>query len=197
MEKLNARLTILFSLAWLIYLLFTMVQAFVDFQNIKRIDWEKAENVSSKYTGYKATIITKAYKKDNIIIKRDYGFFGQGINMVLSGVDKNDKYANLTFYVKNKDYSLNKDKKASIPYFTLRKMGKPASFLFVLLDLWKFNYSKTIAFIILFVPLLFLFIVSKIRRDENFKIEELNVNSKIVNYSYIFFTICLLLNFIV
>lgn len=196
MEKLNERLTILFSLAWLIYLLSTIIQSLVDFQNVKRIDWQKTENVSSTYTGYKATIITRSYKKDNIIIKRDYGFFGQGINMAFSGVDQNNKYVNLTFYVKNKDYSLNEQERTEIPYFALREIDQPASFFSVILDLWKFNYSKTIAFIILFCPLLLIFLVSKIK-VKNFKIEELNVNSKMVNYLYLLFMICLLFNFIV
>jgi len=199
MEKLTYRLVSFFSILWFLYLLYTIAISFSDLEKMKQIKWVEAKNVSSIYKGYKATIITRAYEKDNIIIKRDYGFFGQGLNIYLSGVNKNKDVVDITFFVNEKEYdtSNKNDHQVSIPYFALRNIDSPANHFFLLIDIWKFNYSKIIGFIILFFPLLFAFLYSKFTRNKEFKLEDLDIKNKTVNYIYIMFVLCLLINFAV
>lgn len=200
MEKLTYRLVSFFSILWFLYLLYTITISFSDLGKMKQINWVEAKNISSIYKGYKATIITRAYQKDNIIIKREYGFFGQGLNIYLSGIDKNKKIADINFFVKEKDYNTsdkNGSKPVSIPYFTLRKIDSPANHFFLWIDIWKFNYSKIIAFSVLFCPLLFVFLYLKLTGNKEFKLKDFDTKSKMVNYIYIMFVLCLLINFIV
>ena len=73
---------------WFLYLVYTVIISFFDIYNIKQIQWKQAKNVSSIYNGYKASIVTKAYKKLNVKIERQYGYFSQGLSVWLWGIDK-------------------------------------------------------------------------------------------------------------
>lgn len=200
LDKLTFRLIYLFSILWLMYLVYTVTISFSDQQKMKQIYWYGAKNISSIYKGYKASIITRSYEHENLIIKRDYAFFGQGLNMYLSDVDRKKEIVDITFFVYENDYQLSNNTISSavtIPYFGLRKGESSASRFLLWLDIWKFNYSKIIAFGILFCPLLLVLLYLKITGNKKYKLEDFDTKNRFINYTYILFALCLLVNFLI
>ncbi|WP_300670320.1 hypothetical protein [Soonwooa sp.] len=196
MKKLANRFLYIFTYLWLLYFVFSIFQTVYDVPNIKNIKWQNAENISSVYNGSKATIVTKAYKKD-FVVEREYPYFGLGLNNFLSGIDKTHKTVDINFFVKEKDFQSIKlkNKKQSIPYFSIRGGDLPASKFLVFLDIWKYNYNTTIAFLILFAPMLIIYIVKWLKKSKQ-PIEDYFNNTDLnLNYIYILFVIVLILRF--
>lgn len=160
-KKVLKSLTKFGSLIWFLYLLFTIFQSLWDLKSVKKIEWIQSKNVGSIYKGYKATIISKAYESENVIIKRDYAYLGQGLNVFLSEVDDNQQFADISFFVRECDFHPLKDEISNIPFFAMRKVNNPANYFFVLIDLWKFNYSTSFGLIIMFGPFLLTFFFFK------------------------------------
>lgn len=199
LDKLTFRLVYLFSTLWLIYLIYTVIISFSDQRKMRQIHWYGAKNISSIYKGYKASIITRSYEHENLIIKRDYAFFGQGLNMCLSDVDRKKEIIDITFFVYKNDYQISNNtgrKPVAIPYFGLRKGESSAPPFLLWLDIWKFNYSKIIAFSILFCPLLLVLLFLKITGNKKYKLEDFDTKNRFINYTYILFALCLLINFL-
>lgn len=213
MKKFSRNLIIIFSVLWLIYFLYSIILSAYDIQYIKKIDWQHAENVSSDYNGYKATIVTFSFQKKYIKIERKYGYFTQGLNVFLWGIDKQTSFLNISFYVKDKDYlsiinntpsyhqllfSTTK-KTDGIPFFGLRKIGESPSKFLLFWDLWKYNYSLGISLLIMFMPIPLAVFIKKVFNHKDFELEEMyNIKGyKKLNQIFILFLITLFLRFLV
>lgn len=185
---------------WFLYLVYTIIISFFDIYNIKQIQWKQAKNVSSIYNGYKASIVTKAYKKLNVKIERQYGYFSQGLNVWLGGIDKKADYEDISFYVKKRDYdkvinnmsSYNSVKKQEdvIPFFGLRKINFKPNIILLFLDIWKYNYIIYSILIVFFIPYIIIYLCNKLKIelvvDKKLNLENINIKYPL---SFIFITI--------
>ena len=145
----ETKLTNISSKLWLIYFIYAFFLSFYDTLTAEKVVWKNAKNISSYYNGYKATIVTYSYQKKNIIIARIYGFFSQGLNVWIWGIDKKSNNVNISFYVKKKDYKSfindspsyhsiwfsNKKQADTIPFFGLRNSERTLCKLFLFLDI--------------------------------------------------------------
>lgn len=130
--------------------------------------------------GYRATIVTYGFQRNNIQITRKYDYFTQGLTVWTWRIDKKTQYVNLSFFVKRKDYEkvVNNSptyhnlwfsdikKIDAIPFFGLRNISQSPNKILLFFDLLKYNYSIIIGFFILFAPILIVII----EKNEDFKL---------------------------
>ncbi|WP_295843097.1 hypothetical protein [uncultured Apibacter sp.] len=195
----------LFSTLWLIYFIYSLSLTLYDIVSIDKIDWYQAKNISSSYSGYKATIVTYSYEKGNVQIARQYGYFTQGLTVWLWGIDKKADNMDISFYVKKKDYDKvinnmpsyhalwfsNKKQADTIPFFGLRKINQSPNKIILFFDLLKYNYSIILGLLLFFMPTL---ITTVFKQNINVKDA---TNSRYVYIITIIFSITLFLRFLI
>ena len=187
MKKISYKLVSLFAILWLVYFIYSLFLTLYDFVSVDKIDWYQAKNISSSYSGYKATIVTYSYEKGNIQIARQYGYFTQGLTVWLWGIDKKADNVDISFYVKKKDYDkvINNmpsyhalwfsDKKQAdtIPFFGLRKINQSPNKIILFFDLLKYNYSISLGFSIIFMPIFIVALLKKVLKNKNYQLDDI------------------------
>lgn len=195
----------------LLYFIYSLIISAYDFVNIKHQKWEHAENQSTVYSSRRSTTVTYNFVKDNVRISRKYPGILEGVNTWLWGIDKKAPLQNISFYIRQKDDQKIKDNKIKrkkdflgnklneiepIPFFGLRTINsEPNSFL-LWLDIWKYNYSILIAFILLILPYIIFFFTKNIIKLSVEKNQDKEIEKKIGGYQILFF-ILLVINLIV
>ena len=187
MKKISYKLVYLFAILWLVYFIYSLFLTLYDIVTIDKIDWYQAKNISSSYSGYKATIVTYNYQIGNIQIARQYGYFTQGLTVWLWGIDKKADNVDISFYVKKKDYDkiINNmpsyhalwfsDKKQAdtIPFFGLRKINQSPNKIILFFDLLKYNYSISLGFSIIFMPIFIVALLKKVLKNKNYQLDDI------------------------
>ena len=213
MKKISYKLVYLFAILWLVYFIYSLFLTLYDIVTVDKIDWYQAKNISSSYSGYKATIITYSYQKGNIQIAKEYGYFTQGLTVWLWGIDKKADNMDISFYVKKKDYDkvINNmpsyhalwfsDKKQvdTIPFFGLRKINQSPNKIILFFDLLKYNYSIFLGFTIIFMPIFIVALLKKILNNKNYQLDDIyNIKgNKYINQIFILFLFLAILRFLI
>ena len=213
MKKISYKLVSLFAILWLVYFIYSLFLTLYDFVSVDKIDWYQAKNISSSYSGYKATIVTYSYEKGNIQIARQYGYFTQGLTVWLWGIDKKADNVDISFYVKKKDYdkvinnmpSYNalwfSDKKQAdtIPFFGLRKINQSPNKIILFFDLLKYNYSISLGFTIIFMPIFIVALLKKVLKNKDYQLDDIyNIKgNKYINQIFILFLFLAILRFLI
>ncbi|WP_295813088.1 hypothetical protein [uncultured Apibacter sp.] len=213
MKKISYKLVSLFAILWLVYFIYSLFLTLYDFVSVDKIDWYQAKNISSSYSGYKATIVTYSYEKGNVQIARQYGYFTQGLTVWLWGIDKKADNVDISFYVKKKDYdkvinnmpSYNalwfSDKKQAdtIPFFGLRKINQSPNKIILFFDLLKYNYSISLGFTIIFMPIFIVALLKKVLKNKDYQLDDIyNIKgNKYINQIFILFLFLAILRFLI
>jgi len=213
MKKISYKLVYLFAILWLVYFIYSLFLTLYDIITVDKIDWHQAKNISSSYSGYKATIVTYSYQKGNIQIAREYGYFTQGLTVWLWGIDKKADNVDISFYVKKKDYdkvinnmpSYNalwfSDKKQAdtIPFFGLRKINQSPNKIILFFDLLKYNYSISLGFTIIFMPIFIVALLKKVLKNKDYQLDDIyNIKgNKYINQIFILFLFLAILRFLI
>ena len=213
MKKISYKLVYLFAILWLVYFIYSLFLTLYDIVTIDKIDWYQAKNISSSYSGYKATIVTYSYEKGNVQIARQYGYFTQGLTVWLWGIDKKADNVDISFYVKKKDYdkvinnmpSYNalwfSDKKQAdtIPFFGLRKINQSPNKIILFFDLLKYNYSISLGFTIIFMPIFIVALLKKVLKNKDYQLDDIyNIKgNKYINQIFILFLFLAILRFLI
>ena len=207
----ETKLTNISSKLWLIYFIYAFFLSFYDTLTAEKVVWKNAKNISSYYNGYKATIVTYSYQK-NIIIARNYGFFSQGLNVWIWGIDKKSNNVNISFYVKKKDYKSfindsppyhsiwfsNKKQADTIPFFGLRNSERTLCKLFLFLDIWKYNYNNHTGMLIICSPFLITYFFKNFKKLKQIKIIEIKpTNTDHTNIIFFIFIISIFVNILI
>jgi len=192
MKNIFRKLIIFFSILWCVYFFYSIALSVYDLTTVKRVDWRGAENVSKIYSGYKASIVTWSFRKNNKKVSRKYGALFEGVNVYLWGVNKRADTLNISFYVKDNFFEkmIHNSSNDNYPFFGLRKLGKSSSPTFLFLDIWKYNYSNGIGTIVFFCPLIIVFLLKSVKKKIQFKVEEINdlYNAKLtILFIFLFF----------
>ncbi|KIC64779.1 hypothetical protein [Chryseobacterium taiwanense] len=207
----ESRIYLFTLLLSLLYFIYSIIISAGDFVNIKYLAWEKAENQSTVYSSRRSTTVTYNFVKDNIRISRKYPGILEGINTWMWGIDKKALVQNISFYIREKDDEKIKNNQIHhkkdilgnklneiepIPFFGLRTIHSESNIFLLFLDIWKYNYSILIAFILLILPYLLFFIFKKIFKMSIDKNQDKNLEGKIGGYQIVFF-ILLVINLII
>ncbi|MDQ1097216.1 MULTISPECIES: hypothetical protein [Chryseobacterium] len=194
-----------------LYFLYSIIISTYDFINIKHKNWVNAENQSTVYSSRRSTTVTYNFIKDNVKISRTYPGILEGINTWIWGIDKKALIQNISFYIRKKDEQKIKynrihhqkdifgnklDEIEPIPFFGLRTINSKANAFLLVLDIWKYNYSILVAFVLLILPYFIFFILKKIFKIVIEKNQNKEIEKKIGGYQILFF-ILLVINLLV
>lgn len=195
----------------LIYFIYSIVVSAYDFAHITHKYWKRAENQSTVYSSRRSTTVTYNFVKDNVRISRKYPGILEGINTWMWGINKKDSKQDISFYIRENDDLKIKNNQIkhkqditgnklneleAIPFFGLREIYSEPNKLLLILDIWKYNYSILIAFILFILPFLLFFILKKVFGISFEKNQDKNLESKIGGYFILFFVL-LVINLIV
>ncbi|MBP2619649.1 hypothetical protein [Chryseobacterium jejuense] len=178
MKRINTTKFHLFTLYFgLTYFLYSLILTGYDFFHLKHENWLQAENQTTIYSSSRSTTVTYNFVKDEIRISRKYPGIFEGLNTWFWRIDKEKNKIDISFYIRQKDNERINNKEIRhrtdifggelneiepIPYFGLRKIHLKPNKLLLFLDIWKYNYSILIAFILLVLPYIIIFITKKI-----------------------------------
>lgn len=194
-----------------LYFVYSIMISTYDFINIKHEQWVNAENQSTVYSSRRSTTVTYNFVKDHVRISRKYPGILEGINTWMWGIDKKARIQNISFYIRGKDEQRIKyhqihhrkdilgnklNEMEAVPFFGLRTINSNASTFLLILDIWKYNYSVLVAFIVLISPYFIFFVRKKILKKEVEKNPNNEMEQKIGGYQILFF-ILLVINLIV
>lgn len=175
---------------------------------MKHVSWMSAENQTEVYSSRRSTTVTYNFIKNDIRISRKYPGIVEGLNSWLWRIDKKNDKANISFYLKEKDYNKIKNKEIkhrqdilggrlneieSIPFFGLRKIGTNSSGFLLWTDIWKFNYKWWVFLVFLLIPGMLVFLIKKLRIIE---VVETKKKSKLDRINDYIFWILLVINII-
>ena len=119
----------------------------------------------------------------------------------------------ISFYVKKKDYdkvinnmpSYNalwfSDKKQAdtIPFFGLRKINQSPNKIILFFDLLKYNYSISLGFTIIFMPIFIVALLKKVLKNKDYQLDDIyNIKgNKYINQIFILFLFLAILRFLI
>ena len=211
-QKSVSKLTIqyIFIFVNILYVVIGMGYSIYDFSNKEYITWRNSENQTHVYSSRRSTTITYNFVKDSVRISREYPGILEGINTWLWGIDKKKKHEDISFFVRAQDYNKKMKNNAveyrktifgtqtkeikSIPFFGLRKAGVQSSTFWLILDIWKYNYSWMVAICIFFIQfgveyILNRFKLLKVREDEGEKESKMMGTSLKILFVILFFNL--------
>lgn len=158
---------------WFLYFIYSIVITIYEYPNLKRIDWQGAENQSYQSWGGHGVIYIYQFIKDNTEVTRE--LFLPGINVwFLWGINKGNKKLDISFYVTNRDYNKIVNHKVDyyktifgerfqkrIPFFGLRKYGESCNKIMLFLDVWKYNCYPMIPIFLISIYMIIKYISEK------------------------------------
>ena len=195
----------------LIYFLYSIVITFSDVMGLKYESWKQAENKSTVYSSRRSTTVTYNFVKDGVRISRKYPGILEGINTWMWGIDKQAPKQDISFYLRRKDeqkiengqikhrndiFGNTLNEIQAVPFFGLRKINKVPDKTLLILDVWKYNYSILLAFILFILPYIIIFILGKIFKIKIEKNNDKRTSGKIGGYMIVCF-IVLVINLLV
>ncbi len=194
-----------------IYFFYSISLTIYDISHLKYVHWVRAENQSTVYSSRRSTTVTYNFVKNGVRISRKYPGILEGINTWMWGINKSDKTASISFFIKEKDYNkiINNEIRnrrdifgnklnelESIPFFGLRMLTRESNTFLLILDIWKYNYSILLAFSLLVLPYVLLFIVKEVFKINIRVNDDIDEDNAIGTYLILSFVL-LLVNLIV
>ena len=197
---------------WYIYFIYTIVLTFYNFNHLKQLQWEEAQNQTEVYSSLRSTTVTYAYEKEGVRISREYPGLFEGINTWLWNIDKKKNKENISFYIRDKDYIKIKNKtikyrkdifgnnlkeKESVPFFGLRKINSKSNKIMLFCDIWKYNYIWIVFIIVVIIPYALVYLLEKSKLFFFIKNEKNEKKDWYWNLAFIFLLIITAFNLII